>query len=200
MTRLTISDRDRRTLLTGAVVIAVTLGLSKGLPTIRSWEAERVAAAGEARALRELADLSARELSGIRDTLAARTRRLDSLRAPMISGASTDAAAAALAALVERLADDSGIAVSTVVLNPDSVATGGFARVAVRLSGEGDVAALLDLLQILEARRTPLYVDELSVAQLDPSAPKNKVEVLRFDVVVRTLARIRTQAKPERRS
>ncbi len=200
MIRLSITPHDRRTLLVGAVTVATIVGVGKGGPALRAWETARVDAAVAMRNRLERARRDASSIQAVRDSAAARGKRVTVLRGTMLRAASPDAAAATLASLVETIAEDCEVEVLSVGLRPDSLPRAGggsgFTRVAVQLSAEGDVAGLLDLLTGVETHRRPLVIRSLTVSQPDPAAPDSKVEVLRFDLRVETLAVIAAADKP----
>jgi len=187
---LALTPRDRRTLASGVLSVGSILLLGKGFPAVRTWESARVTAAAQLRGELVTAERNDAMLPFVRDSAAERVRRLETQRARLIRGASADAAAAALGTLVEGIALDEGVDVLTMTLRPDSVIRLGMARVTVRFGAEGDVDGLMNLLAAFESHASPIAVRELSVSQAEPMAPPNRVETLRFDVTVETLARI----------
>jgi len=190
MISVSLSRRDRRVLIIGAVAIGSIVAFGKGWPAIRTWEAARVAAAAEVRERLTVAERNAALMPFVRDSAASRARRLEALRSRLIRGASADAAAASLGALVEKIAADEGVDVLTMTLRPDTLIRHGLARVAVRFGAEGDVDGLINLLTALEGHDRPLVVRELSVVQPEPMAPASRAEALRFDLTVETVARV----------
>lgn len=198
--QLSISPRDRRTLLVGALSVGAIVGVGKGLPALRTWEAAQVNAAVEMRQRLALTRRDAASLQVVKDSAAARYRRLMALRTVLVRAQSAEAAAATLASIVEEVADESEVDVQSIGLRPDSVARAvrGLVRVAVQLSAESDVTGLLLFLHGVETRRTPLLVRTLTVSQPDPAAPSSNVETLRFDVRIETLATVATPAVQER--
>jgi len=185
-----LSARDRRTLLVGVVAVFVIVCVGKGLPALQRWEQERVAAANETRQRLIVAERGAAALQDTRDSADVRDRRLTRYHSRMIVAASTDAACAALAGLLERLSALEDVSVGALTLRPDSVVRAGLARVGVRVSGEGDVNGLLGLLYATETHDTLMIVRDLSVSQPDPAARSEQREALRFELHVQTLARI----------
>jgi len=181
---LAISRRDQRTLGVGAFTIAMLMVVSRGIPAIRTWDAERVREARETAT--QLASIltGRRQASALRDSLVARRARLASIDSTLGAGTSTSAVAAALASTLEDLSDRNAIKVTALQIRADSVARGGMARVEVRLSGITDVTGLAGFLAAVEAGPTPLVVRELDVSQPEPTAADNKPEALRIDVLV----------------
>lgn len=181
---LRISRRDQRTLGVGVVTIALLMVVARGIPAIRAWEADRLREARETATQLASIRVGRRQLSALRDSLAARHARLASVDSTLLSGASTSAVAAALASSLEDLSDHNAIKVTSLQIRADSVARGGMTRVDVRLSGIADVVGLAGLLQAIEAGAMPLVIRELDVSQPEPTAADNKPEALHIDVLV----------------
>ena len=192
MIQLGLSSRDRKTLLVGAVSVALTLVIGKGVPALRRWDSSRVARAAELHGRLTKAEYGAKALGAMRDSAAARKQRLGIQASSLLLASSPEAAAADLASLIEDIAGENGLDVFTVTLKPDSAARNGLARISVSMSSECDVRGLLDFLYEIETGETPMLVRELAVSQPDPLAPTSKAEALRVDLVVQTLARIQT--------
>lgn len=127
-------------------------------------------------------------LPAMRDSVAARRRRLDSAAVMLLEGESPAQAGAALAAVASDLAAESGVQVNAVQVRADSVYRGHVTRVAVRVSATGDVTGLTELLQQLEGHDLLLHVRELVVTQQAPAAPDNVAEALRVELLVEGLA------------
>lgn len=190
MMSLAISPRDRRTLIIGAFAIGSTFALGRIWPAIRGWEKARVAAAAETSEQLASAERMAAIAPFVRDSAAARTRRLEALRSRVIRSATADAAAATLGSLVEEIAADEGVDVLTMTLRADTLKRHSLARVAVRFGAESDVDGLMNLLIALEKHERPIIVRELSVVQPEPMALPSRAEALRFDLTIETLARV----------
>ena len=194
-----LAHRDRRTLLLGVVTVVGILAVGRGVPALRRWESARLVDAAEIRALLSERESSLASVATLRDSVAARTSELATLRRQLISATSADAATAMLASRVEKLASGAGVEVLTTTLRPDSVARGGYARVAVRVSADGDVDGLADLLYAIESDARMLSVVELAISQPDPTAPQNRAEVLRIELTVSAVAQVVASA-PRRKA
>jgi Tfp pilus assembly protein PilN len=168
----------------GFVAVVSLVTFARGLPALRSWENEQSSAATSA--ARELALFRGglRALPEIRDTLRARHRRLLVVDSTLLHGASPSAIAAALASVLEDVAEDNAIKITALQLRADSVAIAGLSHVAVRLTGVSDVIGLVGFLRDVEGSAIPLVVRDLSVSQPEPAAPDSKPEALRIDVLV----------------
>lgn len=190
MIQLGFSAKDRRTAVFGIVVVGSMIGLSRGLPAIREWERAHVADAADLAAKASSARANVRMLRMMRDSLTARRKRLVSMDSAMLSGTSAAAAAADLASALDEIAASSRVKIISMQLRADSAAAGALTKVAVRVSGTGDVTGLAAFLRDVEANDAPLAIRELTVSQSDPAAPPSKPEALHVDVVVEALARI----------
>ena len=186
--RSAISRRDRRTLVIGCAIVAVLFIAARGLPTLRAWRTRHTASTGELRARLAFVNEARRSLPSMRDSIAARRRRLDSLNARVIHATTPTIAAAFLGALVERIADNSNLKVSSLELRLDTLARASTTRVTVRMSGEGDISGVGSFLATIDRHDEPMVVRELAVSQSDPLAPDDRAEVLHFDVRVEGLA------------
>ena len=196
---LAISRRDQRTLGVGAFTIAMLMVVSRGIPAIRTWDAERVREARETAAQLASIRIGRRQASAIRDSLAARRARLASIDSTLGAGASASAVAAALASTLEDLADRNAVKVTALQIRADSVARGGMTRVEVRLSGITDVTGLASFLAAVEAGPMPVVVRELDVSQPEPTAADDKPEALRLDVLVSGVGLVKADGAVGRR-
>jgi type II secretion system (T2SS) protein M len=187
-----ISRRDRRTLVAGVGIIVALTALSRGLPALRHWSAERGARDAELRQRVAFVRDAQRQIGPMRDSLRVRRDRLAQLNARLIGAATPNAAVAMLAALVEQLAHDARIKVSALELRGDTSSRNAVARVGVRLSAEGDVFGFAAFMSAVELQREPMTVRTLSVTTSDPLSGDDKSEVLRFDVTIEGLALITT--------
>ena len=185
-----ISARDKRTLIFGVAVIGTLFGSARGVPAVLEWERQRVAEAAELSAQASSARVKLQLLPVLRDSLAAREARMAVVDSSLLSGATASAAAAELARVLDELALDSKVKVNAMQLRGDSAAVGALSHVAVRVTGVADVVGLAAFLRAVEGDETPLVVRELAVTQPEPAAAENKVESLRIDVLVESVARI----------
>ncbi|HEX7980441.1 MAG TPA: GspMb/PilO family protein [Gemmatimonadaceae bacterium] len=185
---LALSPRDRRTLIGGALGMALIIVGSRVLPRWREWDQQ---ARGSAAVLTtEVASLQAqlRLLPALRDSARIHTARARAVRERLIEAPTVGAAGAALATRVSDIADDLGIKVSAVQIRPDTLFRSGYARVAVTLTAAGDVTHLSDLLETIEISDARLAVRELTVTPADVLVTDERPETLRFQVLVEALA------------
>jgi hypothetical protein len=190
-----MSPRDRTVLVFGVVVIGSLVGASKGLPRWREWEQTQQASATEA--LREASTLEAtsRGLRALRDSAGARKARVDSLMAGLVAAATPQSAVAMLASTISGFANDAEVRLVSATVRSDSVFTGGFATVAVRVSAIGDIEGFIALFHHIEGSDLLLAIRELNVSQPEPAAPDNRPETLHADFVIESLAVRRTDAR-----
>jgi len=193
---LGLSQRDRRTLTVGFGVVLSLVTVARGVPALRAWESDRRAEARSATEQLAALRTGVGTLPALRDSVRARQARLAALDSTLLSGASPSAIAADLASALEDLADDNALKVTAMQLHADSVATGGLARVDVRISGITDITGLAGFLHAVEGNTTPLVVRDLSVSQPEPTANDAKAEALRVDMLVAGIGAIKSD-KPE---
>lgn len=184
---MSMSQRDRRALVAGAILIVATLAVARGIPALFSWTSERQSSAAELTSeLRRLRHQVAtqRERRGQLAKGAASLARLD---AGLLAGATPASAAAALALLVGRAADSAGVHVRSTQVRADTARTGAeFAPVSVRIDATADVRGLTNFLVRLEREPVLLVVTALSVTQPDPSS---EMEALQVELTVEGLLR-----------
>jgi hypothetical protein len=194
ISKLGLSSRDRRTLTIGSFAIASLIVVARGIPALRSWDADRKAEAySAAQQLASLRD-GLVMLPTLRDSLRLRRDRLAALESNLLFGASPSAIAASLASELEDLADDNAVKVTALQLRADTVATGGLARVDVRLTGIADVYGLAGFLRAAESDSTLLVVRDLSVSQAEPTAADGRPEALRVDMLVAAIGTMKNTA------
>jgi hypothetical protein len=194
ISKLGLSSRDRRTLTIGSFAIASLIVVARGIPALRSWDADRKAEGySAAQRLASLRD-GLVMLPTLRDSLRLRRDRLAALESNLLFGASPSAIAASLASELEDLADDNAVKVTALQLRADTVATGGLARVDVRLTGIADVYGLAGFLRAAESDSTLLVVRDLSVSQAEPTAADGRPEALRVDMLVAAIGTIKSKA------
>ena len=183
-----MSDRDRRTLVTGAGIIVALVLLSRGLPAWRRWDADTRASAAEMATEAARAEATVRLLPASLDSLQARRERYVTLGRGVLDGESTAAAGASLASLVSGAAARAGVQIGSVQVRPDSAGAGTFMRIAVQADGTGDLGAITRMLGMLEGGRELLAIRQLSLTQPNPGGPAEQPEALRMDIVVEGLA------------
>ena len=195
MTRVTLSARDRRTLLSGVVIVGMLIA-SRGLPAITRWRSDRIAenAATIATAARAITDRRALpQMRAARDSVA---RRL-AVDSAMIVGRSAAELSATLAQIVAAVADECGVRLGTVSLEEaDSVAAAGIQLVSprVRASLTGDLQSVTLLVARLEAGAPMLVVRRIAIAQSEANPPRDRPEVLRVELLVAAIGRIERSA------
>lgn len=183
-----ISGRDRRTLVTGMIVILLLVLLGRGIPAWRRWDAGVRASAAEMAAEAARAEQTVRLLPPALDSLQARRARLVALGRGVLDGESTAASGAALASLVSGAAARAGVEIGSVQVRPDTAGAGTFMRIAVRADGTGDLPAITRMLALLEGAPELLAVRALSITQPTPGGPAEQPEALRMEISVEGLA------------
>jgi len=185
-----ISERDRRTLMIGAVVVLALLTVFRGIPAWRGWVRESQTAAENAWARLAVARSNA---AGGKDV----ARRADSLSQAslalvpaFVSGDTPAQAGATLAAHVSETAAAAGVQLSGVQLTVDSLVTGQtLYHVRVHADGSGDIRGVTTLFQLLEGGGAPvLAIRSFAISQSDLNSPPNRAESLRVSFEVDALA------------
>ena len=192
----TLSDRDRRTLGVGTMVIVFLLRAGRGLPAWRRWDADVRASAAEMAAEAARADQAVRTLPAALDSLEARRARLVAVGRGVLDGGSPAASGAALASLVSGAAARAGVQIGSVQVRPDTASAGTFMRIGVRADGTGDLPAIIRMLAMLEGAPELLAVRELSITQPAPGGPAEVPEALRMEIGVHGLALVRRDGFP----
>ena len=188
MTPYTVARGDRRAMLIGtAVVLALLLAL-RGVPAWRAWRSQLQGSAAELTAELQRAEASVATSGRVADSLRARKARFLALAPALVAGDSPAGSAAALASLVSGVAATSGLRVGAMQVRADTAGAGMFVRVGVRADVVGDVRGVSLFLATLEHGPVMLRVRELSIAQPEPSAPADRAEALRVELLVEGLA------------
>jgi hypothetical protein len=191
-----VSDRDRRTLAIGAIVILLLVLFSRGLPAWRRWDAGTRASAEKMATEAARAEQIVRLLPAALDSLEARKARFITLGSGVLEGGSTAASGAALASLVSGAAARAGVQIGSVQVRPDTASAGTFMRISVRADGTGDLPAITRLLAMLEGAPELLAVRALSITQPAPGGPAEQPEALRLEISVEGLALAKADAVP----
>ena len=179
-----LTTRDRRTLVLGITIIAAIVVSARVVPAWRRWQvneqrAADVAALGLARSRAELVGQRAAH-----DSLAARTSRLDSLRAAWLDGDTPAAAGAALAGEVSSAGERARVTIGALDIRVDSVGGAVFVPVRVQATATGDIQGIVNFLADIEGDRVNLSIRALSINAADAAAPTNTAELLRADLTI----------------
>jgi hypothetical protein len=183
-----LSARERRTLVGGAIVAAVLVLFTRGVPAWRRWDADARGSAREMTAALARARSDVRTRPAMLDSLEQREARLIAYAPMLLEGETHIAAGAALASLVSGAAAQAGVVVGSVQLRPDTAKGRGFTRVRVQADGTGDLPSVTRWLAALEQDATLLSIQGLSITQPDAGGPAERPEVLRVEITVEALA------------
>jgi len=181
---LTLTARDRRTLTLGVTVIGALLLGGRGLPAWRHWQRSSLALAdGAALALAAQRAALVNQRTA-RDSLAARRKRLETLRSTWLDGDTPAAAGAALAGTISSVGERAGVTVNTLDIRVDSSFLQPFVPVRVHAIVVGDITGVANVLAGLEGGRLALSIRDLSIDATDAAALPNQPEVLRAELTV----------------
>lgn len=190
-----VSDRDRRALTLGVLLMVATIAGVRGVPAIRQWSDTAVASAREVVAEAERARRGVLGANLLADTMHVRSERFVALAPALLDGTNAATAGATLASIVSGAAAASDAKLGSVQVRTDTAArdsSGGtpraFTRVAVRASLTSDVRGLARFVLALERALTLLSIDELSIAQTEPAADGTRPEILHVEIAVAGLA------------
>lgn len=187
MIGVALSSRDRRTAIVGMAAFVAILGVGRGLPAWKRWDAMARDRAERMHALAAISADSGVRLAALREAVRVEERRAAGVRAAFLDGDTPGEAAALLAGGLTTGAEDVGVRITNVQLQPDTGFVGGTARVGLRLAGSGDVRGLTAFLRDTEAGTPLVRVIELTVSQSDPGAGPGQPEMLRFELGLEAL-------------
>ena len=185
---ISLSARDRRTLLVGGGTIAVLLFVSRGLPAWIRWErhlrGDAVTAVAEAEASQQ-AVATAPQAAHLAHAL---EQQYLSLAPAFLQGEHAAAAGATLISRVNSVARMAGVQLGALAVETDSSAEQGITVVRVRGDGASDIAGVTRFLTTLEGGLPMLSVRDLSLDATDPRVPQGQPETIRMNFVIEGLA------------
>ncbi len=182
-----LSARDRRTLVIGAVSIGCLVIVGRGVPAWRAWEHRAIASADAAARATARDQALTRNARVIHDSLAARRARFTALAPAWLGGDSPAAAGAGLAAVITRAATDAAVTLGTLDIHTDSAGQAPFVPLRVRVSVSGDIQGLATLLAALDRGPVATNVASLDVQGGDPAATPQRPEILHADLTIEAL-------------
>ena len=182
---LSLAPRDRRAVLFGISVIGSLLLGARGIPAVRTMETRQLTRLDALRLQSRLLDAA---VDGGPKGLEERRRAHGALRGRCFVAGSPAEATTALVQRVSAIAEFAGASVRGASPLGASLATDGISRIAIRVSLTGNANALLELLRELDADTALLSVQEVSVAQADPTAATAELEHLRIEITIAAIA------------
>lgn len=176
-----LSRRERRIVAAGAVISVLALLTAwVAVPFVRRWQDREATIAAKEIQLGQLRALVEGE-AATQKALFARQRTRPALWERLVTGATPALAASSVQSLLQDYADRSRVTLDRVdvVAEPGAASNESLPAIPVRLSGQGDIYGLADLLTNLQHGGKLLVVDELRVTSGNPGyAP----DVLSFSV------------------
>lgn len=189
--RPSFNERDRRSLVIGAIAVVMIVLIGRVAPAYRRWQERSDLAARHALAAeRRLVTLLRDRDRVARDVRVARSSR-DSLDVELLDGDSPTAAAASLHEILKESAEAVGVSLGTVELRTDTASTLVFGRASARLALTGDARGVTQFLAALESGAPLIRVSGLAITAENPAAPPSEMEVLRAELTIEGLARRR---------
>jgi type II secretion system (T2SS) protein M len=178
-----LTDRDRRALSLGGVVLLVAVIMFRGVPALASWTGtERARAERLSDAVTRVRG-SSRHLVSLSDSARARARRASLLDSLFLTGNGSTLAAANLAAELSDYASAEGLRVAAVQADATSDSTSVPRRIRAHATVNGQLGALVKFLMRVENGPRLLVVEELSLSQ--PTVTQNgQPETIHADLVI----------------
>jgi hypothetical protein len=182
-------SKDARTLLIGVVCVSTMLLVGKVMPAVI---ASHRANATQLRMIRgELAQ--DRQIVGRRNEIArsldATTTAFLGMAPAFLKGSASSQGAAMLASVVADAADANGVHLSSLQPVADTSSRTLVVPVSVHTSGTGDIRGISGMLRDLESGVPIIEVQQLMIAQPDPTAPADHMEMLHVELTMRGLYR-----------
>lgn len=182
-------SRDMRTLLIGAACVSTMLLVGKVIPALVA--SHRVTAAqlrmirGELAQDRQIVD----RRNEVTKSLDATTTAFLGIAPAFLKGNAASQGAAMLASVVADAADANGVHLSSLQPVADTTSRTLVVPVSVHTSGTGDIRGISGMLRDLESGVPVVEVQQLMIAQPDPTAPADHMEMLHVELTVRGLYR-----------
>jgi hypothetical protein len=189
MKPVTLSARDRRTLIAGASIILSLLLISRGIPAWIRWQ-ERVRVDANATAMEATASQRAvRAAPLLTQTAQQLERRYLALAPAFVTGEQPAAAGATLISAVNAAARTAGVQIGALQVETDTTKGQEVAYVRVRGDGAGDISGITRFLATIEGGVPLLSIRELAITPTDPHITNDKPETMRLNFVIEGLAR-----------
>lgn len=196
MIGLSISPRDRRTLLIGLATIGGLVASFRGVPLWRAWQAGQRSAAADAIARAGRIESTVSSFSASLDTLEARTARLTKGGSAFLIGDTLPAAAGMLAGILAEAARSSLVRINTLHTSMPQSQGAQIPRVMVDLEATADIAGLAMLLRQLEGGPVILAIRRLSVRPQSVEGLPSSTELLSVRLTVEALAMVLRRVDP----
>lgn len=178
-----LTDRDRRALTLGGVVLVVAVVMFRGIPALARWTgAERARAERLSDAVTRVRR-SSKSLASLGDSARARARRAALLDSLFLSGDGSSLSAAKLAAALSDDAAAEGLRVAAVQADGTSDSASGPRRIRAHVTMNGQLGAIVKFLMRVENGPPLLGVEELSLSQ--PTVmPNGQSETVHADLEI----------------
>lgn len=196
MSAVSISARDRRTLLFGGAIIGGLFLSLRGVPSWLAWRTEQRSAAAFAMARATQVASTVSHFSVTLDTLEARTTRLMKVGEAFLDADTLANAESMLSQVIGEAARASMVRIESMETRSLKSERGALPRVTVELRATGDITGLSALIRHLESGPTMIAVRKLRVRPQDPASPDDQPEVLAFGLTLEALVLERHGEKP----
>ena len=182
-------SRDLRTLLIGAACVSAMLLVGKVIPAViashRATSTQLRMVRGELAQDRQII----RRRSDVIKSLDATTTTFLGIAPAFLKGNAASQGAAMLASVVADAADANNVHLSSLQPVADTSSRTLVVPVVVHTSGTGDIRGISGMLRDLESGVPVVEIQQLMIAQSDPTAPADHMEALHVEFTVRGLYR-----------
>ncbi len=182
-------SKDARTLLIGAACVSTMLLVGKIIPALvashRATAVQLRMIRGELAQDRQIVD----RRNEITRSLDATTTAFLGIAPAFLKGNAASQGAAMLASVVADAADANGVHLSSLQPVADTSSRTLVVPVSVHTSGTGDIRGISGMLRDLESDVPVVEVEQLMIAQPDPTAPADHMEMLHVEMTVHGLYR-----------
>lgn len=159
-----LSRRERLVVAVGGAVSLVALTVAYVLmPQVRRWSDREAQVALKEGQLARLQSVLAQEKS-VREGLAELERKRRAADRRLLAGATAAVAGSNLQLLLNRYASESGMELQRVDAVGQTDSIGPLQRIPARITVQGDIRGLVDILQRLQGGEKLLVVDEMRVS------------------------------------
>ena len=196
MSGVSISPRDRRTLLIGGAIIGGLILTLRGVPSWIAWRAEQRGAAAFAMARATQVESTVSDFSVTLDTLEARAARLMRVGGAFLVADTLAHAESILSEVIAEAARVSMVRIESMETRLLMSGRGTLPRVTLEMRATGDITGLSALIRHLESGPTMIAVRKLRVRPQNPASPGDQPEVLAFGLTLEALVLERHGEKP----
>lgn len=185
MSGSSLTRRDRRALVIGAVAVLVPLVALRGRVLLDAYHRRSVAVQLREQDRQRMAEVIGDSVAMRRQITIGRAM-LDSARSRYFVAATANQAAAQVAMHLKRVAKATRVDLSSIQVHPDTANTS-YRKIGIVASGHSDIRGVARLISALENGDRRFRIVALNVSQPSPAAPQG-AETLSIEINMETLA------------